>query len=134
MKKKSFRQTASRKAVLEIVGKAKTPLDIAQIFEELKRRNFQIDRATVFRIIKLYTDQGIINKLEFREDKARFELASLPHHHHAVCLECGRIADINERELAAVDMEDLEKQVNKKLSFKTSVHSLELFGLCSNCQ
>lgn len=133
MKNQSFRQTASRKAVLEVIGKAKTPLDIAQILEELKRRKFRIDRATVFRIIKLFTTRGIINKLEFREGKARYELATLPHHHHAVCLDCGLISDINEKELAAVDMEALEKQVSRKLSFKTSLHSLELFGLCQNC-
>lgn len=129
LEKHHIKNTPGRIAILEILQKAKKPVDIQFIIEELDKKQASIDRATVFRIINVFTEQGIVHKLEFSEGKARYELTSLPHHHHVICVNCGIVKDIED-----CDVDDLEKKISKNLEFEIQTHRLEFFGLCKKCK
>lgn len=129
LEKLGVEDTPGRTSIMKIFHKFTKPIDITTILSELKRMKTWINRATVFRIINFFTEQGLLKKLEFKEGKFRYELASLPHHHHIVCVKCGIIKDIENCKLNI-----LEKKAEQMHAFAIHSHRLEFFGLCARCQ
>ena len=125
----SLKATPARVAVLKFLEKTEKPVDVATMIEDLERNNIKADQATVFRIISVFTDRGLTRQIELNEGKSRYELRSLPHHHHAVCTTCGAVQDIGHCEVRGI-----EKKVKRHLGFTTNNHKVELFGICANCQ
>lgn len=126
LKTHNLKVTASRLAVLELLNSIQTPLDVPSIIELLARKHIKMDRVTAFRIINIFTNKGITRKIELQEGKARYELTSRPHHHHAVCIKCRTIVD-----LPICNVQALERKVTKDLSFTVQSHTVDLFGLCA---
>lgn len=123
----SLQVTPARIAAMQLFESQHTPLDAQQVINHLQK-DLGIDRVTVFRIINAFVEKGLIRKLEFGEGKARYEL-NKEEHHHLVCESCGKIEDISDCNIAA-----LEKDIKKKKGFFVRQHALEFFGLCKNCQ
>ena len=118
--------TGTRKAVVDLIEKAKKPVDSQFLIEHLQKDG-NIDRATVFRILNVLTGHGILRKLEFGEGKARYELNNNDHHHF-ICTSCGLVEDISDCNIG-----ELEEEISKKKNIHIERHSLEFFGLCDNC-
>jgi Fe2+ or Zn2+ uptake regulation protein len=123
-----IKPTPNRLAVFNILKKAKEPLSIVRIIELLKAEAPSINRATVFRIINLFAEKRLVKRLDFSEGNFRYELSSFPHHHHLVCAGCGAVDDI------PLNDNYLIKQVRERTNFKVKSHSLEFFGICTDCQ
>ena len=125
----NMRNTAGRRAVLEFVTHASSPVSVDDIEKAPSVTKLDLDQATIYRIINLLTKKGILRSVDFGEGKARFELASHPHHHHVVCTNCGAVKDVEDclRPSATATIE-------KETGFKIASHTLEFFGLCKACQ
>jgi len=132
-KRDKIRKTLARKAILDILEKFKKPLAVVEIIKKLKEKKILIDRVTVFRNINLLVNKGLIDKVEFNEGKYRYEIASLPHHHHLVCTSCGKIKDIKSNSLHE-EIDRISKTVNETLDFKIEEHKVEFFGKCIKCK
>jgi Fur family ferric uptake transcriptional regulator len=122
----NLKVTGTRKAVVDLIEKAKKPVDAQFLVENLQKKG-DIDRATVFRILNVLTGHGILRKLEFGEGKARYELNKTDHHHF-ICTSCGLVEDISD-----CNISELEEEISKKKKIHIERHSLEFFGLCDNC-
>lgn len=122
---KGLKSTSARLALLDLLEKQSDPLDVLTIVHKL---NQQADQATIYRILDLLTEKGLINRLEFGEGKYRYELPK-SHHHHLICQSCGRIEDVEGN-----FVEEIEKEIRNTKGFLIKSHSLEFFGLCRNCQ
>jgi len=131
-KKNEIKKTLARAAVLNILKKAKEPIDVGEIIGKLKFIKIKVDRVTVFRNVNLLVKKKLINKVEFNEGKYRYELASLPHHHHLVCTKCGKIKSIESNPLHK-EIDKISKTVNKVYDFKIEEHKVEFFGKCKTC-
>lgn len=129
IKDKGLKRTPVRIAILDLFHHVTKPLDADSVFEMLEKEDIKSDRVTVYRTLNTLTDFNVLKKVEFREGKFRYELASLPHHHHLVCTNCGRIDDIRE-----CGMEEVEEKLQKRASFVIKQHNAEFFGLCAACQ
>ncbi len=125
----SLKATPIRIGVLSLLEETTSPIDIATILKELKKKKIVADPATVFRIMNSFVEKNLVREIHFREDKTRYELASKDDHHHLLCQECGAIEDISD-----CHIEGLEKEIITKKHFLIKSHSLEFFGICKNCQ
>ncbi len=128
LRQSALKVTPSRIAVLDVLSTAKYPLDADEIYDYLKEKNAKIDRATVYRILDVFLEKGLIQKVEFGEGRSRFELRRNDHH-HLICEKCGSVADISDCRIS-----DLEKQIKQKKYFLVKRHTLEFFGICRLCQ
>jgi Fur family transcriptional regulator, ferric uptake regulator len=124
----NFKKTPARSIIVEFLSNSKSPVDVEQIISFLRSKKLNTNKVTVYRIIELLLQNGIVERLEFGEGKFRYEFKK-KHHHHLVCQNCGKVQDV-EGEF----MEKLEKDIFKTKKFKVQSHSLEFFGLCANCQ
>lgn len=131
LKKRGERITPISAALLDIFVKEFKPLSTVEILDELKKRKIPANKTTVYRQIEKFLKNDLLYEVRFEDRKKRYELShGDKHHHHLVCLKCGGIQDVD----LPADLEEQEKQIFKKTKFKVLRHSLEFFGLCSNCQ
>ena len=127
--KNKLKVTTARLAILSYLNQSKKPTDVADILAELKQKGIKADEATVYRILKAFVESNILNRIELQEGKWRYELASLPHHHHIICTNCRAIEDIPN-----CKMKSIENLLHNNTKFKVKDHRLEFYGLCPDCR
>jgi len=124
------RLTAARRAVIEALADATAPLSAPEVLGILAKRGVGADRATVYRELEALSEAGVAVTVRFESRAARFELSGGAHHHHAVCVKCEAVCDVE----ADAELEAAERRIARRSGFKVLRHSFELFGLCADCR
>lgn len=85
--------TAQRLAVLRAVANHPhaTADDLA---EEVRQEIGAISRQSVYNVLNVLTDKGIIRRIQPAHSPARYEDRVGDNHHHLVCRGCGRTEDV----------------------------------------
>lgn len=94
IKDKNIKLTSARVKLLEILKEARRPL----CYEEIKN-DISMDKATFYRNISKFEEEGILNAFESNDKKRYFELKLKPHAHF-VCVECNRVECIKDVDIA----------------------------------
>lgn len=128
LKQFGLKSTRGRSEILQILKHEDTPVDVMHIQSHLIKNNLSLNQATVYRILEMFLQKGLVKRFEFQEGKFRYELSG-DDHHHLICEKCGKIVDVSDCGVAA-----LEKEIEKKKHFLVKSHSLEFYGICKNCQ
>lgn len=122
--------TKARKVIIEMFDSLGEPIDAPDLLNRLRVRSIAADKSTVYRELDFLVTNRLIQEVDLREGRKRYESSFLDHHHHAVCTSCGSIEDV----VLADDMKDQEEIIEGQVGFKIMSHALEFFGLCSNCK
>ena len=119
-----MRMTEQRRVIARVLADSADHPDV----EELYRRCAEIDKnisiSTVYRTVKLFEDSGIIERHDFREGRARYEQIPESHHDHLINLRSGQVIEFQSEEI-----EQLQREVARKLGYKLVDHRLELYGV-----
>ena len=133
-----FRLTLPRQAILNLFAQTPEHLTAEEVFLEIHKKYPGIGMATVYRTLDLLSRIGLLSKLDFGDGKSRYELVSRlqgEHHHHMICLNCGRIIDYSDFvEKEKEFMEELETVLSRKYRFKIQNHQVIFQGVCEKCQ
>ena len=122
--KRGVRLTDQRKLVAKVMSESADHPDVDELHKRISKLDSKISIATVYRTVKLFEEAGIVDKHDFKGNKARYEQAPKEHHDHLIDINTGEITEfVNE------DIEKLQKQVAEKLGYKLVDHKLELYGL-----
>ncbi|MFV0557053.1 MAG: Fur family transcriptional regulator [Enterococcus sp.] len=128
-----FKLTPQREATLQVLlENEKEHLSAEEIFFFVKRKSPEIGLATVYRTLEILTELKVVDKVNFNDGVARFDLrkeGAQHFHHHLLCLECGGIEEIEEDLLGEV-----EKVVEQSFAFLVKDHRLTFHGICKSCQ
>ncbi len=86
--------TAQRLAVLRAVSHHPhaTADDLA---ESVRREIGTISRQSVYNVLNILTDKGIIRRIQPADSPARYEDRVGDNHHHLVCRDCGKTEDVD---------------------------------------
>jgi Fe2+ or Zn2+ uptake regulation protein len=125
----NLRATPARMALMSLLENSDKPMDVQTMIEYLDNRNIKTDPTTVFRIVNMFTEKGLLKTIQLNDGRSRYELATKADHHHLVCTRCGSIKDMSD-----CNIDVLENHIEKKKNFKVTSHSLEFFGICADCQ
>ena len=122
--------TDNRLRVLEVVGNNSYPLSAADIFKTLER-TCRINRVTVYRIVDLLVDNGLVERISTGGRAFYYGLAPNEHHHphpHFYCKRCGQMDCLTPDSLN-VDAGALWK------TFPGRIDKVEVRvdGICKNC-
>ena len=121
--KNGVRLTDQRKLVAKIMSESNDHPDVDELHRRVSKVDSKISIATVYRTVKLFEESGIVEKHDFKGNKARYEQAPKEHHDHLIDIHTGEIVEfVNE------DIEKIQKQVAEKLGYKLVDHRLELYG------
>ena len=112
IKNKNIKLTTARMALIEIFKNAKQPLS----YEDIKL-DISMDKATFYRNIALFEEEGIVNSFESNDKKRYFELKLKPHAHF-VCISCNKVECL----------EDLDIKLDGYL-----INNVIVNGKCKTC-
>ena len=124
LREAGMRATPGRMALIEVLAKEAKPASVQQIERKLKGA---LNQVTLYRALDALAAAGIVSRVNLEHDHAHFELiAGRPHHHHAICRNCGHVADI--------DLPHEHFPERRVPGFaRIERYSLELFGICAKC-
>ncbi len=124
----SFRPTAQRALVHDVVSGADKHLTAAEIFERVRARDPKVGYGTVYRSLHLLVEHGLIQELTFADQSSRYD-GRTDRHDHVHCTACGVIFDVD------VPMALMATHVAEERSgFSITSHHTVFSGMCSACQ
>ena len=121
---KGLRLTDQRRVIARVLESADDHPDVEELYARASAVDAGISLATVYRTVKLFEEAGILEKLEFRDGRARYEDAERDHHDHLIDLNSGEVIEFVDEEIEA-----LQDRIAAKLGYELKGHRLELYGV-----
>jgi len=100
---------------------------IEDLHETVRSSLGSADYSSVFRAVSLLERQGMLDRIDLGDGKARFEVRE-GHHEHIRCERCGRV-----EEVPVCVLDDASAQVHSLTGFKVTSHRVVFGGLCKEC-
>jgi Fur family peroxide stress response transcriptional regulator len=85
--------------------------------------------ATVYKTVALLKEMGEVREIGFGGGGNRYDGYDPSPHPHLICIECGRIVDLD---LPALD--ELPQLVAREMGYRIIEHRFDFFGVCPQCQ
>jgi Fur family ferric uptake transcriptional regulator len=120
----------ARERIIELLARQSCALSAVEIEDALRADGTPTGRASIYRVLDLLVEHGLVERVAVGPGQARFETIdpSGAHHHHLVCEECGR--------LVAFDDPGLERAIDSlsaRLGVRVKHHDVLLRGACERC-
>lgn len=119
-----MRLTEQRKTIASVLEEADDHPDVEELYARASALDPRISLATVYRTVKLFEESGILEKLDFRDGRARYEDADRDHHDHLIDLHSGEVIEFVNEEIEA-----LQEKIARKLGYELKGHRMELYGV-----
>ncbi len=123
IKDAGLKVTLPRIKVLEVLEKANPRhLSAEDVYKALIEADDSVGLATVYRVLTQFEAAGIVDRHNFDDGHAVYELSSEEHHDHMVDLETGQVVEfVNER------IEKLQREIAAEHGFDLVDHDLVLY-------
>jgi Fur family ferric uptake transcriptional regulator len=125
-----YRRGGARRAILELLDEQACALSAMEIAQELKSRNRDVSRATVYRVMEELERIGLLQRVDLGRGMVRYEpLRRGPgHHHHLLCDRCGALEPFTDDGL-----ERAIRRLSDRLTLRVSEHEIVIRGVCGAC-
>jgi len=131
LRKRGFKLTTQRKAIISVLGDCSEHLRPSDIHEKLCRKHPGIGLVTVYRTLELLQENGLLCEVHIGDSCRSYLKRRQPgeHHHHLICHKCGRVEDFTDCEL-----DRLKRRLERETGYRITLHLLEFMGLCPQCK
>lgn len=127
MRDHQHRVTAPRRAILSILTSEHGPFTADELHQRMDKG--VCDLVTVYRSLAALEEINLLRRCDFGDGIYRYEFnTGEHHHHHVVCRSCHSVRTLD---LCVAD--GLERMA-RQLGYKNVTHTLEIFGICTDCQ
>lgn len=127
--RRGLRLTGARRRVADMLDRRRGTFTAADLLEDADRRDVAVGRATVFRSLDLFTELGLLERIDLPTGDHAYVVCEPVHHHHLVCSICGRQTEVEDAGVAAI-----VAQMERQTGYRIDRHRLELYGTCPSCQ
>jgi len=126
----NLKVTKERLMLLEELFNSTGHLDADSLLFQLRNEGKRVSRATIYRTLDLLVQCGLARKSRLGREHYVYErVVPGKRHDHMVCIGCGKILEFYDSEL-----EDRQQQVCLQHMFRPTFYSLQIQGLCQECQ
>jgi Fur family transcriptional regulator, ferric uptake regulator len=121
---RGLRMTGQRRVIAQVLGEAEDHPDVVELHRRAAAVDDRISLSTVYRTLKLFESEGIIERLEFLGGRSRYERVPQEHHDHLINLSTGDVIEFRSEEIEA-----LQTEIARRLGFRLVSHRLELYAV-----
>jgi len=122
LQEKGIKMTDQRWVVLRVLAESEDHPDAELVYRRSSKLDNHISVATVYRTLAMLAELDVIERHDFGEGRARYEVLE-EHHHHLIDIDSGEVIEFQDEEL-----EKLKAKIAEKMGFKLIDHRLELYG------
>ncbi len=127
LKDAGMKLTMQRIAILQILQHNTSHPTAMDIYKKLKLKQPTVSFTTVYNTLELLTHVGEIKKLTLDFERAHYD-PDMSQHHHAICLKCGAIFDIQHSFSLPIN------QITSEEFPQITGFHIDFWGYCSKCK
>ena len=126
------RYTRGRRVVIGALAEADGPRSAAELSRVIGEA---VPLSSLYRSLAVLEEAGVLAPHYSSPGLTRYELAEwlTGHHHHLVCIECGRVQDLAANDVIERRLQEIVADVARDASFTDLNHALEIEGQCAQC-
>lgn len=123
------RNTKQKQIILSLLIKAKQPMSINEIYQQIVKEMPKIAKSTIYRNIDQLLQQNLIDKYHFNDNEVfyRIKESSNDHKHYVICDDCKKMFH-----LPICPIHQLENAMEEE-GFIIQQHQIQISGKCRNC-
>ncbi len=123
--KLGLKMTDQRKIIVKVLSDSNDHPDVESVHKRASKIDKRIGIATVYRTIKLFEDNKLLAKHEFKGFSSRYETVR-ENHHHLIDIRTGNV-----REFRNTLIDAMQKQMAKEMGYDLVDYRLELYAIPS---
>jgi Fur family peroxide stress response transcriptional regulator len=127
LREEGFRITPQRIAIVDYLLKTVDHPSADRIHKVIQRKYPMVSLSTIYKTLELLKEKRLVNEIEV-DGETRFD-ADTDEHINLVCMNCGKIDDVDESTL-----KEIQVKASRKSKYLIIKSSFELFGYCNNCK
>lgn len=124
-----YRITLPRRAVIEVVTRARRSLSPQEVLERARKINPSVGLATVYRTLDVLHEQGHLKRVHIGKARYALPCTEAGLHFHLVCQKCRGVIELppdrHSRRLADQLL---------AAGFEAHTTAVEIIGLCARCR
>jgi Fur family zinc uptake transcriptional regulator len=122
--------TPQRMEILRVLMNAGVPMSALAVMSRVKEIFPYISLDTVYRNLSMLTMTEMVDQINLQhKGTALFEFQGETHHHHAICLQCGKSFCV-----ASCPLPSPLPVPETDIEFHIVSHAFEVYGFCSACK
>lgn len=121
---KGLKMTGQRRVIARVLSGAVDHPDVEMVHRRAIAIDPKISIATVYRTVRLFEEEQILERHEFGDGRARYEEVSESHHDHLIDIESGQVIEFQSEEI-----EKIQHIIAQELGYRLVDHRLELFAV-----
>lgn len=123
LKRAGLKVTVPRLKILEILeGAEPRHMSAEDVYRKLMESDESIGLATVYRVLTQFESAGLVERHNFDDGHAVYEIASDDHHDHMVDVDTGKVVEFYDERIEA-----LQRDIVKRHGFELVDHNMVLF-------
>ncbi|MEK3890711.1 Fur family transcriptional regulator [Bacillus sp. FSL K6-3431] len=127
VKDRGYKVTGKREQMLEVFTTNNKYLTAKDVFELMQDDFPGLSFDTIYRNLSLFFELGILESTELAGEKHfRYACTTHDHHHHFICLTCGK-----SKAIEACPMEFVTEDLR---DYEVADHKFEIYGKCPKCK
>ena len=124
-----MRVTNQRSLIMEIIHQGKGHLDADEIYRRARKKEPRLSLSTVYRTLQMLKKLDLVDELHFDDEHHHYEVKPTAEHHHLVCIECGKVIEIN-YPLSRY----IKRNIPEARDFDILETEVRMTGYCAECR
>lgn len=128
--KNDLKNTPERMVILQEIMKLEKHFEAESLLDHFKNQQIKISRASIYRTLELLVKCGLINKINFNNNRFYYEpIINKKCHDHFICTNCGKIIEFYDLEI-----ENIHQRLKQSSKVNISEYTHQIYGKCKECQ
>lgn len=120
--------TKSREVILNIFRDTDKIMNVSEIYEVCKKRGFNINLSTVYRICEIFCSKKILDRTIDSNRVSGYKFSITSHVHNLSCNLCNKTIEIN------CPFNILSQYIETSTGFTLTKHDINISGICYECK